>query len=63
MNFEATITSIPMDEEEKAKWMRPEDTCPRCGEEFGPGLYGKKQFKLDDGTIIHKRCAEKHEQI
>ena len=62
--IEVKIYSIPMTDEEKKKWAKPEDICPVCGLQFG----GRKQAKigkifksngLPAGTIIHKKCAQR----
>lgn len=62
-NFEVRVYSIPMTDEEKKKWAKPEDRYPVCGLQFGD----KKQIKigkfykingLPAGIIIHKKCAK-----
>jgi len=50
--MEVRVSSIPMTEEEKARWPRPDETCPVCQKPFGTG----KMRRLSNGTVVHKAC-------
>lgn len=34
------------------EWKEANEVCPTCEKEFGI----RKQFRMDDGTIVHKTC-------
>lgn len=57
------IYSIPMSKEERATWPSDDEICPRCGQSFNcdKKLRLKDAEKLEDRTVIHKKCAHRHE--
>jgi hypothetical protein len=47
------VHSIPMTEEEKARWKREDELCPMCQKPFGQ----YDQVRLASDVTIHKHCA------
>lgn len=46
------VYSIPMTDEERAKWPSPTEICGGCRKAFG----SRKMERLDDGTVVHRNC-------
>lgn len=47
------VSSIPRTEGiDAGGWKEEDEVCPTCSKQFD----NRKQFRMDDGTIVHKTC-------